>query len=281
MVARASGDKDARQTEVNPTYTITFGDVAENHAGMQMIGALHERGFTLEELTEIQRRLEALGVATRMHSLSDALRTAVPGLAVDDAHVLVIRRGVQFVLHGSAEGDTSRVMQENRALQQDTKALMRGRVVNKRARYNLCFADFDQEPDYTVGKGRVVSYARVPCVSSVRDAIRAWCGYLLNGEGNYYYDHRKCGIGYHGDSERRKVFAIRMGHPMPLCFQWFHRSEPVGPRIQLDLDDGDMYVMCEKSVGTDWKRRSIPTLRHATGADKYTTLPPASVDNTQ
>jgi hypothetical protein len=248
---------------------------------MQMIGALHERGFTLEDLTEIQRRLEALGVATWMHSLSDALRTAIPGLAVDDAHVLVIRRGVQFVLHGSAEGDTSRVMQENRALQQDTKALMRGRVVNKRARYNLCFADFDQEPDYTVGKGRVVSYARVPCVSLVRDAIRAWCGYLLNGEGNYYYDHRKCGIGYHGDSERRKVFAIRMGHPMPLCFQWFHRSEPVGPRIQLDLDDGDMYVMCEKSVGTDWKRRSIPTLRHATGADKYTTLPPASVDNTQ
>jgi hypothetical protein len=100
MVARASGDKDARQTEVNPTYTITFGDVAENHAGMQMIGALHERGFTLEELTEIQRRLEALGVATRMHSLSDTPRTAVPGLAVDDAHVLVIRRGVQFILHG-------------------------------------------------------------------------------------------------------------------------------------------------------------------------------------
>jgi hypothetical protein len=77
MVARASGDKDARQTEVNPTYTITFGDVAENHAGMQMIGALHERGFTLEDLTEIQRRLEALGVATRMHSLSDVFPTTL------------------------------------------------------------------------------------------------------------------------------------------------------------------------------------------------------------
>ena len=272
MAVRVVDHKDARQKEVNPTYTITFGDVAENHAGMQKIGALHERGFTLDELTALQGKLDAQGLATQIHRLSDVVRTAVPELTVEDAHVLVIRKGVQYILHGNRSGDTSRVMQENRDLQQDTKALMRGRVVNKRARYNLCFAEFDQEPDYEVGKGRVVSYDRVPLVSMIRNTISAWCGYVLNGEGNYYYDHRQCGIGYHGDSERRKVFAIRMGHPMPLYFQWFHRSEPVGPRIQLDLDDGDMYVMCEKSVGSDWKRRVIPTLRHATGSDKYTVL---------
>jgi hypothetical protein len=30
-----------------------------------------------------------------------------------------------------------------------------------------------------------------------------------------------------------------------------------------------MYVMSEKAVGFDWKKRIVPTLRHAAGCDKY------------
>jgi len=30
--------------------------------------------------------------------------------------------------------------------------------------------------------------------------------------------------------------------------------------------------MSEKAVGTDWKKKTIPTLRHATGSDKFTTF---------
>ena len=96
---------------------------------------------------------------------------------------------------------------------------------------------------------------------------------LLNGEANYYYDVSKCGIGYHGDGERKKVFAVRMGPTegaMPLYYQWYHRSEKVGPRIQLDLCDGDMYMMSAKAVGFDWLKKNILTLRHATGCDKFT-----------
>lgn len=29
-------------------------------------------------------------------------------------------------------------------------------------------------------------------------------------EGNYYYDINKTGIGFHGDSERKKVIAISL-----------------------------------------------------------------------
>ena len=32
-------------------------------------------------------------------------------------------------------------------------------------------------------------------------------------ESNYYYDINKTGIGYHGDSERRKVVVIRILYP--------------------------------------------------------------------
>ena len=34
---------------------------------------------------------------------------------------------------------------------------------------------------------------------------------------------------------------------------------------EITLNHGDIYIMSEKSVGNDWKRRKIPTLRHAAG----------------
>jgi hypothetical protein len=38
------------------------------------------------------------------------------------------------------------------------------------------------------------------------------------------------------------------------------------------MNPGDVYIMSEKTVGTDWKKKTIPTLRHATGCAKFTTL---------
>jgi len=39
------------------------------------------------------------------------------------------------------------------------------------------------------------------------------------------------------------------------------------------LNDGDLYIMSEKAVGTDWMRnKSGYTLRHAAGAKKYLKL---------
>lgn len=155
----------------------------------------------------------------------------------------------------------------------DKKARMRGKVVNKNARWNLCFAEFDQEPDYENGKGRVVAYKHIPLTQKVRKQIADWTkDELLNGEANYYYDISVCGIGYHGDGERKKVFAMRMGESMPLYYQWFQKSVPVGERIKVELHDGDMYCMSEKAVGFDWLKKNIPTLRHSTGCDKFTVI---------
>lgn len=39
------------------------------------------------------------------------------------------------------------------------------------------------------------------------------------------------------------------------------------------LHYGDLYIMSKKAVGTDWKKKIIPTLRHTAGNSKYTTLP--------
>ena len=248
-------------------YTITYGDVAENHARMQKIGQLHAEGYSLATLQAVQRRLLGEGIVSDLIPLHEVLLEEDRD-RTDEAYVLVIRKGAQHIL--GTDG-TVELMAENDALTMDKHALMRGRVVNKLARWNLCFADEDQEPLYEDGKGRIVAWSHIPLMQQIRLKIAEWTDdELLNGEANYYYDVSKCGIGYHGDGERKKVFAVRMGPCMPLYYQWYQRSEKVGPRIQLDLCDGDMYMMSAKAVGFDWLKKNILTLRHATGCDKFT-----------
>jgi hypothetical protein len=250
-------------TELKKVYTITFGDVAENHAKMQKIGTLHENGYSIAQLEQIQAKLSGFNLVTEMVDLNAGFDETFQA-----AKVLVIRRGAQHIL---GEETTEGLMAENDALTMDKKAFMKGRVVNKVARWNLCFADEDQEPNYEDGKGRVVAWQHIPRMSRIRQVISEWTeDVLLNGEANYYYDISACGIGFHGDGERRKVFAVRMGETMPLYFKWFQNSEPVGEPFELILNDGDMYIMSEKAVGFDWLKKKIPTLRHSTGCAKFT-----------
>jgi hypothetical protein len=95
----------------------------------------------------------------------------------------------------------------------------------------------------------------------------------LIGELNHYYNVNKCGIGYHGDTERRIVICIRLGASIPLNYYWYKNSKRVGNRIIVeDLTEGDMYIMSDKAVGYDWKLRKGGrlTLRHSAGCAKYT-----------
>ena len=255
----------SKAVEAKTTYTITYGDVAENHARMQKIGELHSHGYSYETLCKVYHKLTAEGVACEMYALHPHYDGPDP---VEEAWLLVIRKGVQHVLQTE---DTASLMAENDALDMDKHALMKGRVVNKKARWNLCFDDEDQEPDYESGKGRIVAWKHIPLVSKIREWIAEITEDVpLKVEANYYYDIEKCGIGYHGDGERRKVFAMRMGASMPLYYQWYQRSEPVGPRMKFELHDGDMYMMEAKAVGFDWLKKNVPTVRHATGCDEYT-----------
>ena len=241
-------------------FTVTFGDVAENHVGNQQIGDLAVKGFSKDDLLCAKLKAEAEGIVTELVDLSG------------DAYILVLRHAVYHIL-----GDDSRdeLINEHAVLEADKKAVMYGRVVNKHARHNLCFVsreEDEQEPCYEEGKGRLVSFTRIPLTDQIRNKLEDWLGdtaHDLKGEANYYYDIDKCGIGYHGDTERRKVIAMRVGYAMTLYFRWYKHHEPISERILIPLNDGDMYIMSEKAVGNDWKRSSIPTLRHATGCDKF------------
>lgn len=239
------------------TFTITFCDRAENHVGMQQIGELADRGYNQSELEEIQKRAEQdPNVITELYSLDSVLSDL--NVETETAQILVIRGALK----------TDDLKRELESLEWDKKAFMYGRVVNKKARHNLCFADFDQEPNYEQKMGRVISFENLPYMTAVRSYLWELTNDKLVAEGNHYYNDT-CGIGYHGDTERRKVIGVRIGKSIPLIFQWYFQREKIGKKIDISLNDGDIYFMSEKTTGFDWKRRTIYTLRHAAGSSKY------------
>lgn len=257
----------------NKTFSLTFGDVAENHKGMQKIGTLSDNGFNFEDLRRIKKVFEEKGCECNLVSLH---------LLLDDekvqennpAYILVIKNAVNVLLEDDKGHDD--LFSEQDVLEKDTKAFMYGRVVNKHARHNLCFSEEHQEPIYEEGKGRVYAFDEVPVLKNIRERLGYYLGEKainLQAEGNYYYDIKKCGIGFHGDSERKKVVAIRLGATIPLCYTWFHNNENISEVMRINtIEHGDMYIMSEKATGFDWRSKSKYTLRHSAGCNKYTNV---------
>ena len=243
--------------------TLTFGDMAENSVGMEKLGNLVNpgEGFQLSDLNQIKELME----------IKQAICELIP-LGNDktpEAFVLVIKNGVNILLSDYGF-DKEKLFEEQANLEHDKYKFQRGGVVNSRARYNLCFGENNQEPDYANKKGRIVSYNNVPITKTLLDSFAQFGDKATNLqiEANYYYDKSKCGIGFHGDKERRKVIGIRLGDEVssPLLFQWYLRLKPRHKRIEIPLEAGDIYIMSEKAVGTDWGKQICYTLRHATGS---------------
>jgi hypothetical protein len=282
------------EKKIETAATTTFSFSVENHAGMQMLGAMSEKGHSLEDLLVMRENVLAMAarqglscVEVEIFHLNPALDVGAAAAAAEEkvpaasnAYVLVVRHGASLML-GATDENRAEVLAayeaELRALNVDKQALMRGRVVNKHARWNVCFDTFSQEADIAAGKGTVVPFDAVPHTKRIRENLEKMHPSMANikAEYNDYYDVSVCGIGYHGDSERREVVAVRVGATMPIYYQWHHRSKPVGPRQAITLGGDDLYVMSEKSVGTDWKKSSMMTLRHSAGCDKFTVLKPA------
>ena len=250
-----------------PTLTITIGDRAENHVHMQMIGTAAPCGFNAKELETIQTTFEDKGTTCELIDLAANREN------VQSADLLVIRNGVDVILED--DGNADELYEENSTLPFDKKAKMYGRVCNKKARHNLCYGLTSQEPDYEAGKGRIIAFTEVLLLNLIMSRLVKFFGEKaanLVAEANWYYDILKCGIGFHGDAERRIVIGIRLGETIPLHYQWFFKGKPVGERIKVNLNHGDIYVMSDKATGYDWKKKNIPTLRHAAGCKKFLTI---------
>lgn len=250
------------EQKIESTITLTFGDRVENSVGMQMIGSLSEKGFSLEDLESAKKKFEVSGLECEIISLHNLLKEEKieNDKEIEEAYLLIVRGGVNLLL------DDYDLMNDLIPLEWDRKMKSKGRVVNKHARRNLCFAEENQEPDYENDKGRIIKFDDVPCLSQLREDLHTYFGDKaenLFAEGNYYFEPKTTYIGYHGDFERRKVIGCRFGTDMNLHFQWYYKSNAVGPKFTTILEGGDLYAFSEKAVGQDWLKRNSYTLRHA------------------
>jgi hypothetical protein len=272
----------------NPVICITCGEQSENHHGMEMLGdGLAKKGYNLQDMMEISSKFEKLGGEVEWIHLDNYADDT------EEASVVILRNGVNVLLRNSRFRKISKMKNRSddekeelieRAKNTDYseelfRQLMsfkwdqkywdnrRGKVLNKRARWNVVFNDKGREPDYENKKGTIIAYSKVPYLKAWKKEIEALCeeNKPFQTEGNLYYDSSKCGIGFHGDGERKKIVAANIGNGVirEIHWQWFQKGKPIGKRIKVKLNNGDMYIMSEKASGFDWKKRNIKTLRHA------------------
>lgn len=251
----------------NKTITLTFGDVGENHVGMEKIGKLAEDGYTLKDLKKFQKFFKDNNCETELVFLHKELK-GITKISDNKAYLLKVKNGVDCLL-AESEKNSNDIFKEQTLLEPDKKAFMYGRVVNKIARYNLCFGNKSQKAEYEKGKGTIIAFNKVPLTNHIKNKLEELDSrQQFICEGNYYYDVDKCYISEHGDSERRKVIGIRLGESFPLFYQWYYQGKPVGNRLKFIFNSGDIYFMSAKAVGYDWKSKSKYTLRHAAGLEK-------------
>jgi alkylated DNA repair dioxygenase AlkB len=278
-------------TPFKGTMTLTFGDVAESHVGMQKIGKMAKNGFQLTDLEKAISFFQKKGYKTILIKLNDYLPDKVdeseePFLEKAktdkeyEAYVLIVRNGLDCLLTNGTKDDLTT---ELLLYDWDTKLYndKKDKVQNKNARHNLNFDKDSQTSDFTKGKGTTVAWKDVPFVNQIRKNLVTIFGENAKGlkcEGNKYYEPKGTGIGYHGDTERRKVIGVRLGRTMNLHYMWYFNDRPRGYNVSFQLHPGDIYCMSEKTVGTDWRpniekgwQKKRYTLRHAAGAPEYTT----------
>jgi hypothetical protein len=244
-----------------PCITITFCDCSENHVGMEQIGDMSQEGYTKENFDTFQTFWTEKGMVVERVNLNTLLNEDIEDIE-DIGEVLIVRGAINNHLQ---------IFDELMGKEWDTKYwdVRRKKVLNKHARANLCFSEVGQDSDYENKKGTIVSYDELPLMNELKTLVNDCVGDIPECEGNLYKDVTKNGIGWHGDSERKRVVAVRFGEPMPLCFRWYHQSKIISETFNTIIYPGDLYIMNYKAVGTDWKKRSKITLRHSAGAMKY------------
>lgn len=277
MTAIVEAKKTALKKEPEFSISCTFGPVAENGAGKnQKIGTDLEHGFTKEELLDAKKKLKSLGVKAKLYNLTNLLK----GLKLPKdmpkpnlAYLLVAPKLIPAILAPHTEEDLTNELKADSLY--DKKKWIRGGIKNSRARICCCVSDFSQHADYSAIPvlGTVHNFTSLRHLNRLRKANEEIFGEKAKNfhcELNKYH-HNKAGIGPHGDAERKAVVCYKCGkRRMKLQFQWYWKFQKISQIFEIELGEGDCYVMSEYATGYNWKRSSIPTLRHSSGRENST-----------
>lgn len=249
-------------------YAITFGEVAIIHTGSAELGKIRNQGFTIDELKLIK---DKFGNNASLIDLSEDLPKEIK--KNNQAAILLIKNGINLIFNRKKAAD--KFLKEQQSLSYDKKYYESrfDKTLNKRARYNIVFGEENIEPSEDFKVFSVKAFNDLKYLKKLRKRIGKAFGpkaKKLNAEGNYYF-HKKSGIGFHGDAERKIVICVSLGDSSILKYCWRKpgSSKQFGKSIDINVDHGDIYIMSEKATGYDWKSRSKYRLVHAAGHSTY------------
>ena len=256
---------------MSKTWSLTVGNGGENHAGMELIGNIRKNGegWNLEKLIQAKSVLETF--FDKNVELINLNEQCINDIEIPlskkpkDAYLMIVRNFLSDDKHLQYKEELESYEWDRKYY--DTR---RQKVLNKRARANVCYGPKTIEPDYENKKGTIIGYDKSPLVFKLKLFIEMLMKDKdLIVEGNQYDNCNKNGIGPHGDSERVCVACLRVGAMMPMKFGMFYRNTIQGKSFTININGGDLYFMNEEAVGSQWKSSSKWIWRHAAGAPKY------------
>lgn len=252
------------------TWSLTIGNGGENHTGMEFLGNLRKKGEGWDIDTLLRVKAIAEHYLKKEVELINLNEHCLEGVEIPekcekpkDAYLMIIRN----YLHEDIHKD---FIKELQSYEWDRKYydVRRKKVLNKRARENVCYGKKSREANYKNKQGTIIGFDQSPLVKTLLDSVEILTkDKELIVEGNGYGDG--CGIGPHGDTERVCVACLRVGESMPMKFGMFWNCLLRGKSFQTTINGGDLYFMSEEAVGAEWKRKSKWIWRHCAGAPKY------------
>jgi hypothetical protein len=228
---------------MDQTYLLNFADCVDD------LGKVASEGFSLANLQCAQAAFQAIGVECELIDISQGSETA---------YILLVRKGTERLV------DLNALLKYHRETVYNQFTFRRGKAERRRAYYNLGFGDHGQRMDSRALQRRVIDFATAPLMQQLRVKLSEMLGPSLMAEGLHFYDVRRCRMGFQGNTGR-KLVLVCLGAVMPLHFQWYNQGNATGVRIKLSLQHGDLCICSAKAAGYDWRRCSVPTLRHAAG----------------
>ena len=235
--------------------SVTLSKSTESYAGMSINGEMAKNGYSkemLEKMIDFYTKKGCKCELIALHTESGTDR---------EAYVAVFRNAHPHLLDGVV-WDLEWVVFQN--LDEEMYNRRTKTVQTRRARQCVCIGDKEVKADIPNGVGGVVSYANVPSLQLLRDELTQIGEELhlptadLLAEVNHY-DPEKGYIGFHGDGERPDVIGATFGAAKELHFQGFCGADPVGKRVTVALNHGDMYVMDEDACGHNWVKERTPS----------------------
>ena len=244
--------------------SITAAKSTESFNGCKIQGTMATEGYGPKEFNHAKRWAQENEVEVEEYHLRDLT-------GVDRDGEFMVLRGAGFKLVDMDALVTEH--QEKVFPGCDRKVFMFGELRNRKCRYNGEIGPKYVASDLLQKQGVIFSWDDLPVT---KQWLHVGCPKVfgpkaahLLAEINYYYDILKCGIGFHGDSERPDVLCLVVGGSKIMHFQGFRKAMPEGNRLAVRVHHGDMYVMDINACGHLWGKErgngKVVHYRHAAG----------------